>query len=575
MFVFHPSWSSAVRGVAVSVLAGATAACGGGGGGALTATSDAWPQATLVKTTIADASRLADQASFGAHDALLKEIQAAGPTAWVERQIATDVSRYARGGTDAIHRTTANDFCASQAIGPSCWRDYYSHEPLANDFFRNAIGNADQLRQRMAFALQQILVVSSLEVEGTYGLRHWHNQFLANAFTNYRTVLQAVALSPVMGDYLNNVNNNKTAPNENFARELLQLFSIGTCHLNLDGTVKGGVCQLTYDNIRVREYAYALTGWGYPSGGFSAWCSATDGSCRYYQGDMQPRATLRDSQERTLLSGVTVPANTSAPAALSLVLDSVMAHPNTAPFVSRQLIQRLVMSNPSPGYVQRVATAFNSGRYSSGATVFGVGTRGDLQATVAAILLDTEARTATPAASAGRLREPVLQFTHLLRALNGKSDGQALTWWWGNDLGQHVLRPTSVFNYYPPDFPVSGTTLQGPEFGILGTSAALARLNYVNYLVYWGGSAPAAGFTDALGTQVDLRPFEVDADNPTVLVDRMLRLAMGGRISSSARTTIINAVSAWNSTHGAQYRAERVKTAAYLVFASPHYQIAR
>lgn len=573
-----PWQRTSVRLAVALALAAVAAACGGGGSSASAAAivPAVTPQSTGAATRLADASRLADQASFGASETLLQEILAAGPSNWIARQMALDVSRYTRGGTDAIHKTTAADFCAANRLGSSCWRDYYSHEPLVNDFLRNAINNPDQLRQRMALALQQILVVSSLEVEGTYGLRHWHNMFLSQAFGNYRQVLQKVALSPLMGDYLNNVNNNSTQPNENFARELMQLFSIGTCELNLDGTLKGGTCQPTYGNTTVREYAFALTGWGYPPGGFSAWCTASDGSCRYYGGDMQPRPALHDTNARQLLSGVNVPAGSTAPQALSLVLDSLMAHPNMAPFVSRQLIQRLVSSNPSPAYVQRVATAFNAGRFSDGTLTFGGGTQGDLQAVTAAILLDPEARAGTSVASGGRLREPVLYFTHVLRALNGRSDGQALTWWWGNDMGQHILRPASVFNYYPPDYPVPGTGgLQGPEFGILGSSSGLARLNFINYLVYWGGSAPAAGFTDALGTQVDLKRFEADADNPPVLVDRMLRLAMGGRITASARNTLITAVSAWGPIHGAQYRTERVKTAAYLVFASPQYQIAR
>ncbi len=576
-----PRRQTSIRlGTAVALTA-FVAACGGGGGGSTTAEAAMGPPvatlSTAFATSLADASRVADQASFGANDALLQDILAAGPARWVASQMALDVSRYTRGGTDAIHKTTAADFCAANRLGSSCWRDYYSHEPLANDFFRNAINNPDQLRQRMALALQQILVISSLEVDGTYGMRNWHNMLLANAFGNYRQVLQNVVLSPLMGDYLNNVNNNPTQPNENFARELMQLFSIGTCELNLDGTLKGGTCQPTYGNATVREVAFALTGWGYPAGGFSAWCSnQSSGACRYYGGDMQPRPTQHDANTRQLLSGVTVPAGSTPAQALSLVLDSIMAHPNVGPFVSRQLIQRLVTSNPSPAYVQRVATAFNAGRFSDGALSFGGGAKGDLQAVAAAILLDPEARAGTLTAQAGRLREPVLYFTHVLRALNGRSDGQSLTWWWGSDMGQHVLRPGSVFNYYPPDYPVPGTGgLQGPEFAILGTSSGLARLNFINYLVYWGGSQPNAGFNDALGTRVDLKPFEVDADNPEALVDRMLRLAVGGRITATARNTIINAVASWKPINGAQYRTERVKTAAYLVFASPQYQVAR
>jgi len=581
MHIENKPWRrTCLRLAAGLALAASLAACGGGGGGSSAAILLGGPSLFTREasaTSLADASRLADQASFGANESLLQDIQANGPASWIASQMALDVSRYTRGGTDAIHRSTASDFCAANKLGTGCWRDYYSHEPLANDFFRNAINNPDQLRQRMALALQQILVISSLEVDGTYGMRNWHNMLLANAFGNYRQVLQNVALSPLMGDYLNNVNNNPAQPNENFARELMQLFSIGTCELNLDGSLKDGSCQATYGNATVREVAFALTGWGYPAGGFSAWCAnQASGACRYYGGDMQPRPTLHDTHTRQLLSGITVPAGSTPAQALSLVLDSIMAHPNVGPFVSRQLIQRLVTSNPSPAYVQRVATAFNVGRFSEGTVNFGSGAKGDLQAVAAAILLDPEARAGAPSASAGRLREPVLYFTHALRALNGRSDGQALTWWWGADMGQHILRPGSVFNYYPPDTPVPGTGgLQGPEFGILGTSSGLARLNFINYLVYWGGSQPVAGFTDALGTMVDLKPFEAEADTPDVMVDHLLRLALGGRITPTARTTILNAVSAWKPINGAQYRAERVKTAAYLVFASPQYQVAR
>jgi uncharacterized protein (DUF1800 family) len=525
--------------------------------------------AALPATSLLDASRLADQASFGASEALLAQITAAGPTQWVAQQFTSDVSRYTRGGTDAVHTFTGADFCAGRDA--NCWLTYWSHQPLAWDFFRNAVNNPDQLRQRVALALSQITVVSQLEVDGTYGLRNYHNIFLANAFGNYRTVLEKVALSPLMGDYLNNVNNDKTDPNENFARELLQLFSIGTCELNADGTLRGGKCQPTYDNARVRDYAYALTGWTYPAGGRSSWCSPSRGTnCRYYTGDMVPRTGGHDVNARTLLSGVTVPAASTAPAALTAVLDSLMNHPNIAPFVGRQLIQHLVTSNPSPAYVQRVATAFTSGRSGQ----FGGGQKGDLKATIAAVLLDPEARNETAATTAGRLREPVQFFAGVLRALNGKTDGDPFTYWWGDNLGQHLFRSPSVFNFYPPDYPVAGTALQGPQFALLNASTGLQRINYVNFLVYNGGAAPIAGLPEALATSVNLTAFEADAADPAKLVDRMVKLGLGGRISPAARQSIIDAVSAWTGTKPNALK-ERVKTAAYLVFASPQYQIAR
>jgi uncharacterized protein (DUF1800 family) len=462
--------------------------------------------------------------------------------------------------------------------GANCWRDWFSTEPLLWDFYRNAINGPDQLRQRVAFALQQIVVVSNLEVSGTYGFRNYHNMLLQNAFGNYRQVLKRVTLSPVMGDFLNNANNDKAAPNENFARELLQLFSIGTCELNADGSLKTGRCVNTYDNAAVRNYAYALTGWTYPAGGRASWgCWPQGLNCTYYGGDMVGAPAFHDANARTLLQGVSKPAGSNPAAALELVLDSLMNHPNTAPFIGKQLIQFLVSSNPTPAYVQRVSTAFASGRFSAGGISFGTGQRGDLAATVAAVLLDAEARGDAPrAATSGRLREPVLLMTGALRALNGRSDGAALGWWWGDTFRQHVFRPPSVFNYYPPDYPVAGTALVGPAFGIHNANAALERLNYMTYLLDWGGSQPEANVPNAIGTQVVLDAFLRDAPNAATLVDRLSRLAVGAALPEPQRTNVVNAVQYWtSSTDSANWQRQRVRTAAYLVFGSPNYQVQR
>lgn len=523
-------------------------------------------------TSARDAVRLADQASFGPTETLVGEIRTKGAARWVAEQFAAPKSRYTSGGGGEVHQYTGSaEFCTGR--GDTCWRDWSSSIPLVWDFYRNAVEKPDQLRQRVAFALQQIVVVSNLEVEATYGLRNYHNMLLDEAFGNYRNVLKKVALSPVMGDYLNNANNDKAAPNENFARELLQLFSIGTCELNADGTLKGGKCTATYDNERVRAYAYALTGWTYPAGGATPWgCWPQGTNCRYYGGDMVPVAQFHDTQARQLLSSVSLPSGHTAPQALEAVLDSLMRHPNTAPFVSKQLIQHLVTSNPSPAYVQRVSTAFTNGRYQS----FGSGQRGDLKATVAAILLDAEARSETPGNNFGRLREPAQAMAGVLRALNGRTDGDALTWWWGDTLRQHVFRPPSVFNFYPPDYPVPGTDLVGPAFGIHNANGALQRINYVNYLVNWGGSAPASGVPNALGTRVNLSAFEADAADPAKLVDRLSLLALGQPLPANVRTQVINAVAAFTPQTGSStYLQNRVKSAAFLVFSAPQYQVIR
>ncbi len=525
-------------------------------------------------TSSRDAVRLADQASFGATEALVVAIKSKGPKAWVAEQLALPVSaRYSSGNGGEIHQYTgAGEFCDGK--GPTCWRDNYSTEPLLWDFYRNAVNQPDQLRQRVAFALQQILVVNNLDVSGTYGFRNYYNNLMGLAFGNYRDVLRKVTLSPVMGDFLNNANNDKDAPNENYARELLQLFSIGTCELNLDGTLKGGKCTPTYDNDMVRSYAFALTGWTYPAGGATSYgCYPTGANCRYYGGDMVPVARYHNDTARQLLGGSALAAGHTAPAALDAVLDSLMAHPNTAPFIGKQLIQHLVTSNPSPAYVARVAGAFNAGKYEG----HGTGRRGDLAATVAAVLLDAEARAETPGASSGRLREPVQLFTGLLRALNGKTDGDALGWWWGGTMRQHVFRPPSVFNFYPPDYPVAGTRLVGPSFGIHNASTALGRLNFLMYLIAWDGTkAVDSDVPNPVGTQVDLSAFLGSADNAAVLVDRLSMLALGQPLPATPRAEVIKAVGWWTaSTDAANWRSNRVKTAAYLVFGSPNYQVMR
>lgn len=555
------------------------AACGGGAG---TGSSDSPapntppsqpPASSLpdVPTTQRDAVRLADQASFGPTEALIATIRAQGPVKWISEQMALPMSRYTSGGTGAVHQYTGSgNFCDGR--GANCWRDWSSTTPLVWDFYRNAVNRPDQLRQRVALALQQIVVVSNLEVSGTYGFRHYHNMLLEQSFGNYRELLRKVSLSPVMGDFLNNANNDRAAPNENFARELLQLFSIGTCELNANGTLKGGHCIPTYDNETVRAYAYALTGWTYPPGGATPWgCWPQGTHCRYYGGDMVPVAQYHDTGARTLLSGVSLPSGHTAPQALEAVLDSLMNHPNIGPFIGKQLIQHLVTSNPSPAYVQRVATAFNTGRFDS----FGTGQRGDMRATVAAILLDPEARNPNPGTNFGRLREPVQFFTGVLRALNGRTDGEALGWWWGEQLRQHMFRPPSVFNFYPPDYPVAGTALVGPAFGIHNANTALQRINYLNYLLFWGGSAPAADVPNAVGTRVELDRFLSDADDPAALVDRLSMLALGETLPAGPRAQVIQAVSAYAPVNNDTVRRNRVRQAAYLVFASPQYQVIR
>ncbi len=534
------------------------------------------PQAAQV-----DATRLAQQATFGPTRDLINQIRADSPAGWIAKQLTLKQSSYTSGMGNEINTNNNEEFfcdTAGQINNEYCWRDYYSAEPLTWDFYRNAVEKPDQLRQRTAFALQQIFVISNNSVSGTYGWRYYNNMLLKNAFGNYRDLLRKVALAPSMGQFLNNVNNDKALPNENFGRELLQLFSIGTCKLQPNGNLSGGSCKPTYDNEMVRNYAYALTGWTYPAGGSTYWgCWPEGANCEYLDGDMVSAPMLRDASRRPLLSGVTVPAGTSAPKALDLVLDSLMKHPNIAPFVAKRMIQHLVASNPKPEYVARVAQVFNDGLFVSDGHTFGTGTQGDMAAIVAAVLLDAEARGDNwDAKRGGHLREPVLAMTGALRALNGYTDGGALTWWWGESLRQPVFRPPSVFNFYQSDYPVAGTPLVGPEFGIHNANTALERLNYLTYLLSWNGSDPDPNQPNAIGTRVDLTKFLPQASNPERLVDGLSTLTIGRTLDAAPRQKVLTAVTWWTPQTDAQnWQINRVRTAAYLVLGSPDYQVQR
>jgi uncharacterized protein (DUF1800 family) len=556
-------------------------------------------------TTRLDASRFLHQASFGPSEDLLAEVQAKGPRKFLAEQFAQPVSRYAytlpeNAYRDGIH-TYIGDFCAQFAAGTpeatNCWRDWYTTLPVQWDFFRQAVSAPDQLRQRVAWALSQIFVTSHVELSGAYGFAEYHQMLRDHALGNFRALLEKVTLSPLMGDYLDMVDNDGANPNENFARELLQLFSIGTCELNPDGTLKTGRCVATYDNAVVREYAYALSGWTYPPGGKLSWCNPLCGGWknpRYYRGSMVPVDARHDKLARTLLAGVTAPASRTAQQGLAAVLDSLMAHPNLAPFVGRRLIQHLVTSNPTPAYVSRVSAAFNAGRYSDGAFSVGSGAKGDMQATLAAILLDTEARDAAAAAAPGygRLREPVVFMAGAIRALDGVTDGERLGLWnWGSGMSQAPFNAPSVFNFYSPDFPLTGLSLVGPEFGILSVNTTLARINFVNDLVYWWynkgqGLLPNATIPNAVGTRVDYRRWEsliVAATDSIKVVDRLNDLLASGRLGAAEKQAIVTAMDAWKTTDTwltdannlSSWQRERVKTAAYLILASPQYQVQR
>jgi uncharacterized protein (DUF1800 family) len=548
------------------------AACSGGGDGGGTA-ANATPDpgsAPPPVTTRADATRFLAQATFGPTESDIARVQAIGFDAYLNEQFAAGSGGYS-GFSYVTHAAPVTcQYDATAPAGPAslCARDNYSPFQVQRQFFRNALAGPGQLRQRVAFALSQIFVVSATEIYEAYGMAAYQNLLLNNAFGNFRDLLTEVTLSPVMGNYLDMANNDKpnpvtgSTPNENYARELLQLFSLGIYKLNLDGSVQTdlfGKPIPAYDETVVEGYAYLFTGWTYPPrpGATSRWTNPIN-----YEDRMALFANHHDTGAKPILNGVILPAGQTAEQDLAQGLDAVFNHPNVGPFIGKQLIQHLVTSNPTPSYVARVARVFNNN---------GQNVRGDLRAVVRAILLDTEARGDVKIeVNYGHLREPATFMTSLLRSVGGQSDGVYLRNVAGQ-MGQNVFVPPTVFNYFPPDYRLPGATTLGPEFGILDATTAINRANFVYQLVYAGGAAPDPNVVGSTGTTLDLSPYAANAANADALVEQLNQRLMVGALSANARATIVQAVNALAPNDG----TNRVRMAVYLLASSQQYQVER
>jgi uncharacterized protein (DUF1800 family) len=508
----------------------------------------------------ADAVRLLEQATFGPNDALVAHVLAVGTGAFVDEQLAASGSRYS--STKYVPSGQAVTFCPADP-DPYCFRDYYTLFQLQNDFYRNAVVNNDQLRQRIAFALSQIFVTSGLDINEAYGMATYQQIFLDHAFDNYETLMTRVTLSSVMGEYLNMVNNDKpvagTNPNENYARELLQLFSIGLWEQKIDGTLlldALGQPIPTYDQSTVEGFAHVFTGWTYP---LIPGQQQRTHNPKNFLGDMTAVASNHDTGAKALLNGAVAPAGLTMDADLANAIRNVFLNPNIGPFVSRQLIQKLVTGDPSPQYVARIATVFNNN---------GQGVRGDMKAVVRAILVDPEARGAVKLDPAyGKLREPVLYVMAAARAVNTKTDGV----YFGptaSTLGQNLFYPASVFNYYPPDYVVPSTSLIGPEFALHNASTYINRDNIANTFVF-GTIAPLATYPGATGTQPDWSALTAVAGSATALIDKLDALLLHGTMSQAMRSGLATAINASADP------LTRAKTAYYLVMTSSEYQVER
>ena len=419
------------------------------------------PVQMMPPVTLAQATRLLDQTTFGPTLSSVQHVQQIGMAAYLNEQFIAPTTLMPAIPNPPVATCPNGTFSCAQS-----------------SFWKNALTANDQLRQRVAFALSQIFVVST-DMVNARTIPSYQNLLAGDAFGNFRQLLNDVATSPAMGAYLNMLNSG-AAPggqiaNENFARELMQLFTTGLYLLNPDGTPQldaQGLPQPVYTEAQIQAYARALTGWTYanPTGGIPT--SFPNGVPNFDQ-PMQAIEVAHDMSAKVLLSGVTLPAGQTAEQDLSGVIDSIFNHPNVGPFVGRQLIQHLVTGNPSPAYVGRVAAVFAND---------GSGVRGDMRAVITAILTDPEARAADtdPAANGGHLREPILYLTGILRALQftnvnpqGRYDAASN---YTSPLGQVPYGAASVFNFYPPTYVIPGTAVNAPEFALENTAAATLRM---------------------------------------------------------------------------------------------------
>jgi uncharacterized protein (DUF1800 family) len=516
----------------------------------------------------ADAVRFLEQTSFGPTEPGIQEVMQKGAALALEEQFAKPMSGY---GTFTDIDPDPRRGCPDTALpNPDiCYRENYTVHPLQRRFFANAVGASDQLRQRVAFALSQILVISGTELETMGGIGYYQQMLMNFAFGNFREIMYEVTLSPAMGEFLDMVNNPKPdparniEPNENYARELLQLFTIGKCDLNPDGSCRldgNGAPVPSYDQDTIENLARALTGWTYPP---RPGVASRFPNPPYYLGRMVPFEAQHDTAAKTLFGNRTLPAGQNATQDVNSALDIIFNHPNTGTFIGKQLIQHLVTSNPTPAYVARVTAAFNNN---------GQGVRGDMKAVLRAVLLDAEARgDVKTAADYGKLREPALLVAGVLRALNGATDGVYLL---GQSLnmGQNVFQAPSVFNFYPPNFPAPGTTIAGPPFKIMLTGTILNRANFVDRVVMGANIGADNTVTGSTGTRINLAPFQPLAANPDAagqLLDRFNLIFLHNTMSPQMRQALLTAVNAYPATD----TLGRVRQAAYLVATSPQYQV--
>jgi uncharacterized protein (DUF1800 family) len=567
----------AERLLALSALTLAVAACGGAdesGNGALPTSGPPPPGAPSppgspppppapppapVTMSVAEASRLMAQATFGADRAEIDRAAAMGVNAWLDAQFA------------AARTQSHVDWLRAQGV--EILDNRFSSHQIDYSLWRKFLSSPDQLRQRMVYALSQIFVVSTDALDGywpQFSLASYVDILETHAFGNFRDLLEAVTVSPAMGDFLSMRGSRKAdaqgrQPDENYAREVMQLFTIGLVQLNADGTPRltSGRATDTYAQADVTGLARVFTGWDRAQPGDNI-----EQSAQQLLMPLVNNASRHETGTKVFL-GTTIAANTSATSSLRTALDVLFNHANVGPFIGRQLIQRLVTSNPSPAYVASVAAAFANN---------GSGVRGDLRAVLRAVLTHTEARNLSAARADdqyGKLREPVLRFTQWARA--ARVDSASDQWRLGNlsdpatRLGQSPLRSPSVFNFYrpgyvPPNTSIAAADQVAPEFQITTESSVAGYINFMQNAV--------ATTNGVNGTDIvpDYSAWLALAGDPNALIAEANLVLAAGQLPAARATLVRDAVAAMPSASSTE-RRRRVQAALLLTLAAPDYLV--
>lgn len=539
------------------VAVGYLTACGGGApagsnepglGNAGSDYDAAHASGMLASPNHKQAYRLLERSTFGPTPPEIENVVELGMEKWIDRQIEFSPT--------LMHPALARR-------GDSNWNEY------VNVWWRHTLTAPDQLRQRVAFALSQIFVVSAADGLGDeqYGLANYYDILVRNAFGNYRDLLDEITVNPIMGEYLSMKGNQKPdaeqniRPDENFARELLQLFSIGLVQLNEDGSVKRDSQNMplpSYDQTVVEGFAHVFTGWHFANADDFRWPGDTD-----YINPMQPWEDWHDTGSKQLLRGFVQPAGASAREDLRVALDNIFNHPNVGPFIGRQLIQKLVTSNPSETYVRDIAKVFNANEH---------GVRGDLGSVVKAILLHEEALTGhiNSPETFGKLKEPVLRVTSLWRAFMPTEIHPEWNYAWAqNDIGQAPLNSPSVFNFFTPDFSQPGEIrnrgLLSPEFQMLDESTLIGITSRLLANSIWSHNHRHESDRNRIVLDID-DEVELQQRGQEILLDQLDMKLLGGRMSAELRAAVIDSMDSYDYPSAGP---QKVVEAIFLIASSP------